>query len=48
MELLENGELMRLIEEREIIADEFPIGRLAGATGVSDQQMDVVPVADGA
>lgn len=48
MELLESGQLMGLIENRKIIAEEFPIETLAGQAGVAHQQMDVVPVSDAA
>ena len=48
MEVLEGGQMVRLIEEREVVFDEFPVEHLAGVTGMLDELVDVTPVAGGA
>lgn len=47
MERLEGCELMGLVEKGEVVAEQFPVERLAGAAGVLDELVDVAPIAIG-
>ena len=48
MEILEGFEVVGLLKDGEVVADEFPIEWLPGAAGVLDELVYVAPVAGGA